>query len=196
MVCSAHFREEDYDQGDVRMVSLGLKRLAHLIPNAVPSVHTHLSACPAPRPRGTKISAASRKRELAMMLTDASTCETTDSVNAATVEDPLPYSTCDTGTQCILKPLGRSHAVQVNLKPKMVSMGTQTFTPLTSPDPTDGEDDLSVISDASWVPGDQGPIPRNSLNIPRLSWENLARQSRNSQSELNGTTKLTLDSIS
>ncbi|CAL8253797.1 unnamed protein product [Gadus morhua 'NCC'] len=36
------------------------------------------------------------------MLTDA-----TDSVNAATVEDPLPYSTCDTGTQCILKPLGR-----------------------------------------------------------------------------------------
>ena len=36
-------------------------------------------------------------------------------------------------------------------------------------------------------------IPRSSLNIPRLSWENLARQSRNSQSELNGTTKLTLD---
>ncbi|CAL8341817.1 unnamed protein product [Gadus morhua 'NCC'] len=48
------------------MVSLGLKRLAQLIPNAVPSVHMHLSACPAPRPRGTKISAASRKRELAM----------------------------------------------------------------------------------------------------------------------------------
>ncbi|CAL8240207.1 unnamed protein product [Gadus morhua 'NCC'] len=90
-----------------------------------------------------------------MMLTDAPPCETTDGVNAATVEDPLPYSTCDTGTQCILKPLGRSHAVQVNLKPKMVSMGTQTSTPLTSPDPTDGEDDLSVISDASWVPGDQ-----------------------------------------
>ena len=41
---------------------------------------------------------------LRKMLTDA-----TDSVNAATVEDPLPYSTCDTGTQCILKPLGRSH---------------------------------------------------------------------------------------
>ncbi|CAL8361228.1 unnamed protein product [Arctogadus glacialis] len=45
-VCSVHFTEEDYDQGDVRMVSLGLKRLAQLIPNAVPSVHTHLSACP------------------------------------------------------------------------------------------------------------------------------------------------------
>ena len=41
-----------------------------------------------------------------------------------------------------------------------------------------------------------GGIPRTSLNIRRLSWENLARQSRNSQSELNGTTKLTLDSIS
>ena len=41
-----------------------------------------------------------------------------------------------------------------------------------------------------------GGIPRTSLNIPRLSWENLARQSRNSQSELNGTTTLTLDSIS
>ena len=46
---------------------------------------------------------------LRKMLTDASPCETTDSVNAATVEDPLPYYTCDTGTQCILKPLGRSH---------------------------------------------------------------------------------------
>ncbi|CAL8404564.1 unnamed protein product [Boreogadus saida] len=124
-VCSAHFTEEDYDQGDVGM----------------PVQIWH--------------DTASRKRELAMMLTDASPCETTDSVNAATVEDPLPYSTCDTGTQCILKPLGRSHTVQVNLKPKMVSMGTQTFTPLTSPDPTDREDDLSVISDASWVPGDQ-----------------------------------------
>ena len=41
-----------------------------------------------------------------------------------------------------------------------------------------------------------GGIPQTSLNIPRLSWENLARQSRNSQSELNGTTTLTLDSIS
>uniref|UniRef100_A0A8C5CYT8 Uncharacterized protein n=1 Tax=Gadus morhua TaxID=8049 RepID=A0A8C5CYT8_GADMO len=98
------------------MVSLGLNRLAQLIPNAVPSVHTHLSACPAPRPRGTKISAASRKRELAMMLTDASPCETTDSVNAATVEDPLPYYTCDTGTQCILKPLGRSHGSMAAVK--------------------------------------------------------------------------------
>ncbi|CAL8395466.1 unnamed protein product [Boreogadus saida] len=45
-VCSAHFTEEDYDQGDVRMVSLGLKSLAQLIPNAVPSVHTaHASLC-------------------------------------------------------------------------------------------------------------------------------------------------------
>ena len=34
------------------------------------------------------------------------------------------------------------------------------------------------------------------VNIPRLSWENLARQRRNSQSELNGTRTLTLDSIS
>ncbi|CAL8371162.1 unnamed protein product [Boreogadus saida] len=131
-VCSAHFREEDYDQGDVRMVSLGLKRLAHLIPNAVPSVHTHLSACPAPKTErhqdqcrqpqaraGYDVTVSLTLIYLRKMLTDASTCETTDSVNAATVEDPLPYSTCDTGTQCILKPLGRSHAVQVNLKPKM-----------------------------------------------------------------------------
>ncbi|CAL8238179.1 unnamed protein product, partial [Merluccius merluccius] len=45
--------------------------------------------------------------------------------------------------------------VQVNLKPKMVSVGTQTqtSTPLTSPEQTDDEDDPSVISDSSWVPG-------------------------------------------
>ncbi|KAK0139187.1 hypothetical protein N1851_024267 [Merluccius polli] len=43
----------------------------------------------------------------------------------------------------------------VNLKPKMVSVGTQTqtSTPLTSPEQTDDEDDPSVISDSSWVPG-------------------------------------------
>ena len=35
-----------------------------------------------------------------------------------------------------------------------------------------------------------GPVPRTSLNIPRLSWENLARLRRNSQSEFNGTTTL------
>ena len=48
-ICSAHFKEEDYDKGDARMVSLGLKtkRLAKLIPGTVPSVHAHLSTCPA-----------------------------------------------------------------------------------------------------------------------------------------------------
>ncbi|KAK0139241.1 hypothetical protein N1851_024221 [Merluccius polli] len=85
------------------------------------------------------------------MLIDAAQQETADSVD---VNDPLP-STCDTGTQCNVKPRGRSHAVQVNLKPKMVSVGTQTQTPppLTSPEQTDDEDDPSVISDSSWVPG-------------------------------------------
>ncbi|CAL8336165.1 unnamed protein product [Merluccius merluccius] len=81
------------------------------------------------------------------MLIDAAQQETADSVD---VNDPLP-STCDTGTQCNVEPRGRSHAVQVNLKPKMVSVGTQT--PLTSPEQTDDEDDPSVISDSSWVPG-------------------------------------------
>ncbi|XP_077060976.1 uncharacterized protein LOC143713532 [Siphateles boraxobius] len=49
--------------------------------------------------------------------------------------------------------------VQVNLKPKMVSVSTQTSfcpqtsTPLTSPEQTDEDDDnASVISDLSWVP--------------------------------------------
>ncbi|KAK0145572.1 hypothetical protein N1851_015526 [Merluccius polli] len=53
-ICSAHFKE-DYDEGDARMVSLGLKtkRLAKLIPTTVPSAQ-HLSACPATTPRGTK----------------------------------------------------------------------------------------------------------------------------------------------
>ena len=53
-----------------------------------------------------------------------------------------------------------STAVQVNLKPKMVSVGTQTSfspqtsTPLASPEQTDDEDDdnASVVSDLSWVP--------------------------------------------
>lgn len=83
-ICSAHFREEDYDPGDIRMVSLGLKRLSQvqLIPTTVPSEHTHLSACPAPRPRSTNIGAARRKRELAtvslmLMFTLASPVYTT-----------------------------------------------------------------------------------------------------------------------
>nr|XP_055023160.1 THAP domain-containing protein 10-like [Misgurnus anguillicaudatus] len=106
-ICSAHFREEDYDQGDIRMVSLGLKRLTQeqLIPTAVPSVHTHLSACPAPKPRSTNIGATRRKRELATMLTAGSTQETADSLG--TTDEPLPTSsTCATGTQCNLKPSG------------------------------------------------------------------------------------------
>ncbi|KAK0141113.1 hypothetical protein N1851_021915 [Merluccius polli] len=45
-ICSAHFKEEDYDEEDTRMVSLGLKteRLAKLIPTTGPSAQ-HLSAC-------------------------------------------------------------------------------------------------------------------------------------------------------
>ena len=39
---------------------------------------------------------------------------------------------------------------------------------------------------------DQGPVPRSLLNIAEILAENLAQQSRNSQSELNGTTSLTL----
>ncbi|CAL8306683.1 unnamed protein product [Merluccius merluccius] len=81
------------------------------------------------------------------MLIDAAQQETADSVD---VNDPLP-STCDT-TGTMWSPV---EAVQVNLKPKMVSVGTQTqtSTPLTSPEQTDDEDDPSVISDSSWVPG-------------------------------------------
>ncbi|CAL8282634.1 unnamed protein product [Gadus morhua 'NCC'] len=53
-----------------------------------------------------------------------------------------------------------SHAVQVNLKSKMVSVGTQTSfspqtsTPLASPEQTvdDDDDNATVISDLSWVP--------------------------------------------
>ena len=36
---------------------------------------------------------------------------------------------------------------------------------------------------------------RSALNIPRLSLDNLYRQIQNSQSDLNGTTKLTYESI-
>ena len=51
-------------------------------------------------------------------------------------------------------------AVQVNLKPKMVSVGTQTSispqtsTPLASPEQTvdDDDDNATVVSDFSWVP--------------------------------------------
>ncbi|KAK0142371.1 hypothetical protein N1851_019892 [Merluccius polli] len=144
-ICSAHFKE-DYDEGDARMVSLGLKteRLAKLIPTTGPSAQ-HLSACRYHTERHQESSCYGLM--IMHMLIDAAQQETADSVD---VNDPLP-STCDTGT----------HTVQceapwkVNLKPKMVSVGTQTQTspPLTSPEQTDDEDDPSVISDSSWVPG-------------------------------------------
>ncbi|CAL8384260.1 unnamed protein product [Gadus morhua 'NCC'] len=145
------------------MVSLGLKskRTAKLIPTAVPSVHANHSACPVPRSRDT----VCRKREIATMLTDASQQETVASVDTVesvdTGDQPLPSSTSDAGTQCFLKPPRWSHAVQVNLKPKMVSVGTQTSispqtsTPLASPEQTvdnDDDDNATVISDLSWVP--------------------------------------------
>ncbi|KAK0135162.1 hypothetical protein N1851_029012 [Merluccius polli] len=107
-----------HDEEDARMVSLGLKteRLAKLIPTTEPSAQ-HLSACRYHTERH-------QESRDATMLIDAAQQETADSVD---VNDPLP-STCDTGTQCNVKPRGRSHAVQVNLKPKMVSVGTQTQT--------------------------------------------------------------------
>ncbi|XDV26303.1 hypothetical protein PO909_030053 [Leuciscus waleckii] len=160
-ICSAHFKEEDYHSGDAKMVALGLKseRMAKLIPTAVPSVNPNLSACPVPRSRDTTVC---RKRAIATMLTDVSQQETVDSVDTVesvdTGDQPLPSSTSDAETQCYLKPPRWSHAVQVNLKPKMVSVGTQTSfspqtsTPLASPEQTDEDDNASVISELSWVP--------------------------------------------
>ncbi|KAK0151168.1 hypothetical protein N1851_007648 [Merluccius polli] len=97
-ICSAHFKE-DYDEEDARMVSLGLKtkRLAKLIPTTGPSAQ-HLSACRYHTERH-------QESRDATMLIDAAQQETADSVD---VNDPLP-STCDTGTQCNVKPRGRSH---------------------------------------------------------------------------------------
>ena len=48
---------------------------------------------------------------------------------------------------------------------------------------------LSSCVDVQWG------ILRSTLNIPRLSLENLDRQIQNSQSELNGTSKLTYELI-
>ncbi|KAL2082810.1 hypothetical protein ACEWY4_022628 [Coilia grayii] len=150
-ICSAHFKQEDYDPRDVRMASLGLKSPSRirLIPTTVPSVHTHLSACPVPRPRRTKVGAARRKRELATMWTDASLQDSADTA----VQETSVQDSADTAVQ--------ETAVQVNLKPMMVSVGTQTTfgmqtsTPLASPEQTDDEEDPCLISDSSWVPPDQ-----------------------------------------
>ncbi|KAK0133973.1 hypothetical protein N1851_030472 [Merluccius polli] len=103
-ICSAHFKE-DYDEGDARMVSLGLKteRLAKL--NRPPG-RLHSTSLPAATtPRGTK---------KAEMLRCAGEPEAQDGQCGDT--DP-------------------------------------NFPPLTSPEQTDDEDDPSVISDSSWVPG-------------------------------------------
>ena len=78
-------------------------------------------------------------------------------------------------------------AVQVNLKPKMVSVGTQTSlspqtsTPLASPEQTvdDDDDNATVISDLSWVP--EEPMDEEELFDeeppytcdPHHKWDNL-----------------------
>ncbi|KAL2087182.1 hypothetical protein ACEWY4_018241 [Coilia grayii] len=131
-ICSAHFKQEDYDSRDVRMASLGLKSPSRkrLIPTAVPSVHTHLSACPVPRPRRTKVRAARRKRERKARAFPFT-------------PPPLQCHSADTAVQ--------ETAVQVNLKRMMVSVGTQTTfgmqtsTPLASPEQTDDEEDPCVF---------------------------------------------------
>ncbi|CAL8234110.1 unnamed protein product [Arctogadus glacialis] len=69
-------------------------------------------------------------------------------------------------------------AVQVNLKPKMVSVGTQTSfspqtsTPLASPEQTvddDDDDNATVISDLSWVPEEAVWMRRNCLMRSHLT---------------------------
>ncbi|KAK0151764.1 hypothetical protein N1851_006865 [Merluccius polli] len=141
-ICSAHFKE-DYDGGDARMVSLGLKtkRLAKLIPTTEPSAQ-HLSACRYHTERH-------QESRDATMLIDAAQQETADSVD---VNDPLP-STCDTGTQCNVKPRGRSHGEPEAQDGQRGDTDPNSPPPLTSPEQTDDEDDPSVISDSSWVPG-------------------------------------------
>ncbi|KAK0139186.1 hypothetical protein N1851_024266 [Merluccius polli] len=75
----AHFKE-DYDEGDARMVSLGLKtkRLAKLIPTTEPSAQ-HLSACRYHTERH-------QESRDATMLIDAAQQETADSFD---VNDPI-----------------------------------------------------------------------------------------------------------
>ncbi|KAK0146845.1 hypothetical protein N1851_013864 [Merluccius polli] len=79
------------------------------------------------------------------MLIDAAQQETADSVD---VNDPLP-STCDTGTQCNVNPVEGEPEAQDG----QCGDTDPNFPPLTSPEQTDDEDDPSVISDSSWVPG-------------------------------------------
>ncbi|KAK0156278.1 hypothetical protein N1851_000425 [Merluccius polli] len=125
-ICSAHFKEEDYDEEDARMVSLGLKteRLAKLIPTTEPSAQ-HLSACRYHTERH-------QESRDATMLIDAAQQETADSVRPRTV------STC---------------AGEPEAQDGQRGDTDPNFPPLTSPEQTDDEDDPSVISDSSWVPG-------------------------------------------
>ncbi|CAL8236959.1 unnamed protein product, partial [Boreogadus saida] len=70
-----HFREEDTTKDVSDSNLIGLKSW-HIFSRRA-FVHTHLSACPAPRPRGTKLSAASPPAELAMSseVPNSSWCE-------------------------------------------------------------------------------------------------------------------------
>ncbi|XP_063043320.1 uncharacterized protein LOC134437731 [Engraulis encrasicolus] len=145
VVCEIHFKEDDYRPEDLRMYSMGLKDKAfvRLAVDAVPSVHRQGGSSSAPPGR-----AVSRKRALAELLTDLE--------DARDDED----ETCSTGfgTQCDLKKPGRAFAVQVDTRPKMVSVGTQTLPMVTLPTPQSPhliEEDLESCSEESWIPDEE-----------------------------------------
>ncbi|KAK1875808.1 THAP domain containing protein 10 [Dissostichus eleginoides] len=150
-----------------------------LIASAVPSIHLASLSAPVAAAagggrsdgRGSVRDSAPRKRELCTTLGDnGNAChEGTDSPTASDaglidpeqeVVSPLvpqPTSVHHCGSQCNLRPLHRSSAVQV--QPRMVSVGCQTESPLPSP-PAHSDDESSSVSmdhpgDMPWSPEEE-----------------------------------------
>ncbi|CAM4276375.1 unnamed protein product [Leuciscus chuanchicus] len=174
---------------------MGFKTRMRLVADAVPTVYATVTLVEevdegqrAGQQRAGRSNALMKRKVLTLLedaagpsRMDAPTVSHTVDVDPERELDPDAYyppaSVHHSGTQCNIRPLRRSAAVQV--RPKMVSVGTQTVTPkgkTTStplPSPVQSDDETSSLIDSdhdvSWMPEEEEEEMMSDSSLPQES---------------------------
>ncbi|CAM4571891.1 unnamed protein product [Leuciscus chuanchicus] len=174
---------------------MGFKTRMRLVADAVPTVYATVTLVEevdegqrAGQQRAGRSNALMKRKVLTLLedaagpsRMDAPTVSHTVDVDPERELDPDAYyppaSVHHSGTQCNIRPLRRSAAVQV--RPKMVSVGTQTVTPkgkTTStplPSPVQSDDETSSLIDSdhdvSWMPEEEEEEMMSDSSLPHES---------------------------